>query len=301
MTLPLTNGDTTSLESPKMHLEVVKEEERSEDKVKGGNKAGERGEKSVAKVDLTAQSTDDKVTNTLNPRLRDSESEKHNGTKIIPNAETLTFNADLQCSTVKDKSEPRPPEQDILPDSLLNLDIEAVGVFCPSSSIWNFRKHPEVSSIGRNLKDNNTQPEKNLTIPQMEKCGDQIRTAHIHNKVDTGISSQLRSPLLLNAWSPETEHVEKKQVVESTVTVPFSQSGPFTETKGIPAPTEPECKESFISGKKDDTEVNVSRDDKQSSDDGDIISSKDLLCISWQIAQGMVSVTNRRDKIKKAD
>lgn len=289
MTLPLTNSNTTSLESPK-------KEGTSEDKEKARHKLEERGEENVAEVSLTAQNTDDKVTNGLKPRLWDTKSMKDKGTKVICN-KTPTFNVDLQCSTEKENSTPGAQEQDSLSYSFLNLGIKAEAVSCPSSStsIWKLGKHPEVSINKRNLKENKTELEEELKIPQMEKCNDDAM-AHIPSNVDIGISSQLRSPLLLNAWGLEAEDEEKKQVVESTLTAPSRQSGPFTKRKGIPTPPEPESKQSFTAFKKENTDVNVSLNNDQPSDDDVIMSSKDLLSISWQIAQGMVSVSNYEKK-----
>ena len=91
-------------------------------------------------------------------------------------------------------------------------------------------------------------------------------------------------------------HKKRKEEVVSTLDVPLVEFGRVPKRKPIPTPPNPKEDEAGEKGLTSanegsaDVKITIQHEDEPPGYDGDDnISPKDILCFSWQIAQGMVS------------
>ena len=313
LALPSTDGVVTGQGSAKVQPEVINKDGRLDDKVQEKNvEEGEGAEGGDDKVDLSAESQDAQGKDGYKPKQRNDKE-----TRTRPN-NTPFLNVEPQCFTTEDE-EPRVHGEEALKDSALNVTKEPEGISHPSNSLGEVGKTTEVSIIiSSDLKDadENRKQGEELEMPKVDKLSGQTENTNINDSFDVSIPSQhhiLRQPTDPRCFEKENE--DKKQAVMSTLAVPSIHFGPVVKRKELPAA--PECKKTqeketlgkgFITAKKESTEeVKIitqpedehPRDDNNGDDDDDddddgVISAEDLLCFSWQIAQGMVSSQPKR-------
>ena len=150
---------------------------------------------------------------------------------------------------------------------------------------------------------------KESEMPQVIILSDRLKNTNTDTALDECTSSQQGNTRQINPASVENTNEGKKRPVVSTLAVPSVQYSRVSKRKDLPSP--PECEDTgqndtlktdLTATKMDTTEVKITihSDDEQldnsndDDDDSDDISAEDLLCFSWQIAQGMVSRQSKR-------
>ena len=276
-------GGITDQASAKVQPEVINKEGRLDDREENIEE-GVGAEGGDDKVDLTsADSQDAQGKNGYKPKQRNREGLNDKGTITSPNGSPF-FDVEPRCAIMEDE-EP-----------------SVHGHHGHSSGLGESGKNTEVSIIIRSdLKDSdeNRKQGEDLQMLTVDKLSEQTKT-NINDSFDV----RIKSPPILSQPSPTSfkqEKEEKKQPVMSTLAVPSIHFGPVPKRKELPA--EPECKktrekETLITAKKESTEefkIIIQPKDEHpgdaaaDDDDDEVISAEDLLCFSWQIAQGMVS------------
>ena len=301
LAFPSTDGEITDQGSAKVQPEVIDKEGRFDDREENIEE-GEGAEGGDDKVDLTsAESQDAQEKNEYKPKQRNGEDQNDKGTITSPN-NTPFLDVESQCAIIEDE-EPSVHGHQSLKYSALNVAKEPECISHPSSSLGESRKNTEVSIVIRSdLKDGdeNRKQGGELQMLTVDKLSEQAENTNINDSYDVSIQSPPISSQT-NPISFEQEKAEKKHLVMSTLAVPSVHYGPVPKRKELPA--KPECKKTreketlgkgLITAKKDSTEEFkniVQHEDKHPGDDDDdeVISAEDLLCFSWQIAQGMVS------------
>ena len=302
LAFPSADGEITDQGSAKARPEVIDKEGRLDDREENIEE-GVGAEGGDDRVDLTsAESQDAQGKNGYKPKQRNGEDQKDKGPITSPN-DTPFLAVEPQCAIVED-DEPRVHGHQGLTYSALNVAKEPECISHPCSSLGETPKNTEVSIIIKSdLKDGdkNRKQGEELQMLTVDKLSEQTENTNINDSFDVSI----QSPPILSQTDPisfEQEKEEKKHLVMSTLAVPSVHYGPVPKRKELPA--EPECKKTrekktlgkgLISAKKESTEefkIIIQPEDKHPGDDDDddeAISAEDLLCFSWQIAQGMVS------------
>ena len=292
---PSTDGEVNNQGSAKIEPELINKEGKSDDKVQEED-VGE-GEGGDDKEDMSAESqvAQEKSGYKLKERKGEDQDDKEATNRLN---DTLFFNVEPQRSALEDE-EPRGHGQEGF-------------------------KNTEVSIIIRSdLKDGdeNRNQEEELQMSAVDKLSEQPEDTNVNNSFDVSIQSQdnLGQP---DPTSSENENEEKEQLVMSTLAVPSIHFGTLPKRKELPAT--PEYKKTrkkmtqdkgLIAAKKESTEevkiiiqpedehpgddCNVDGDDDVddgNDNDDDFLSAQDLLCFSWQIAQGMVSRQPKQGK-----
>ena len=304
--LPSTDGEISDEGSAKVQPEVIDKEGRLNDREENIEE-GEGAQGGDDKVDHTsAESQDAQGKIEYKPKQRNGEDKKDKGPITSPNG-TPFFDVESQCAIMKDEK----PSVHGLKYSALNVAKETECISHPSSSRGESGKNTEVSIIIRSdLKDGdeNRKQGEELQMLTVDKRNEKTEKTNINDSFDVSIQSP---PILSqpDSTSFEQEKEDKKQPVMSTLAVPSIQFGPVPKRRELPA--KPECKKTrkketldkgLITAKKESTgefKITIQPEDEHPGDDHDdddgdgdgddeIISAEDLLCFSWQIAQGMV-------------
>ena len=279
---PSTDGKVTDQGSANVQPKLINKEARLDDKVQEKEiEEGVGAEGGYDKVDMSAESQDAQGKNGYKPKERNGEDQIDKEARTRPN-DIPFLNVEPQRPTIEGE-EPRVHGQEGL-------------------------KNTEVSII---ISKDKTQEEE-LQMSAVDKLSEQPENTNVNDSFDVSIQSQhiLSQP---DPTSSENENEEKKQSVMSTLAlVPSVYFGPAPKREELPVT--PEYKktrtkmtldEGLITAKKESTEEvkiiiqpedehpgddeNGNENDDDDDDDDDIFSAQDLLCFSWQIAQGMVS------------
>ena len=304
LAFPSTDGEITDQGSAEVQLEVIDKEGGLGDREENIEE-GVGAEGSDDKVNLTsAESQDAQGKNGYKPKQRNGEDQNGKGPITSPNG-TPFLDVEPQCAIMEDQ-EPSVHGHQGLKYSALNVAKEPECISHPSSSLGESGKNTEVSIIIRSdLKDGdeNRKQGEDLQMLTVDKLSQQTENTYTNDSFDVSIQSP---PILSqpDTTSFEQEKEEKKQPVMSTLAVPSIHFGPVPKRKELPAG--PECKKTreketldkaLITEKKESTEEfkiiiqpedEHPRDAAAAADDDEVISAEDLLCFSWQIAQGMV-------------
>ena len=303
LAFPFTDGEITDQGSAKVQPEVIDTEGRLSDREENIEE-GEGAEGGDDKVDLAlAESQDAQGKNGYKPKPRNGEDQNdkalitsHNGAPFL--------DVEPQCTIMEDK-EPSVHGHQGLKYSALNVAKETECISHPSSSLGESGKNTEVSIIiTRDLKDGdeNRKQGEELQMLTVDKLSEQAENTNINDSFDVSI----QSPPILSQSDPtsfEQEKEDKKQPDMSTLALPSVHFGPVPKRRELPA--KPECKKTrkketldkgLIAAKKESTDefkITIQPEDEHRGDDDhdddEVISAEDLLCFSWQIAQGMVS------------
>ena len=311
--LPSTDGEITDEGSAKVQPEVIDKEGRLNDREENidEGEGAQGGDDKVYHTSAESQDAQEKIG--YKPKNRNGEDKNDKGPITNPNG-TPFFDVESQCAIMKDEK-PSVHGHQGLKYSALNVAKETECISHPSSSLGESGKNTEVSIIIRSdLKDGdeNRKHGEELQMLTVDKRNEKTEKTNINDSFDVSIQSQ---PILSQQGSTsfEQEKEDKKQPVMSTLAVPSVQFGPVPKRRELPA--KPECKKTrkketldkgLITARKESTgkfKITIQPehehpgdddDDDDGDDDGDgdgddeIISAEDLLCFSWQIAQGMV-------------
>ena len=307
---PSTDGEITDQGSANVQPELINKEGRLCDKVQEENiEEGVGAERGDDKVDMSAESQDAQGKNGYKLKQRNGEDPNDKEARTRPN-DTPFLNFEPQHPTM----EPKVHGLEGLKNSALKVTKEPGGISHPPSSHGESGKSTEVRIIIRSdLKDGdeNRNQEEELKMSAVDKLSEQPENTNINDSFDVSIQSQhiLTQP---DPTSFENENEEKKQPVISTLAVPPIHFGPVLKRKELPvAPEykktrEKETLEKDLIEKEGSTEevkIIIQPEDEapgddynDNEDDDDVISAEDLLCFSWQIAQGMVSRQPKQGK-----
>ena len=294
LAFPSTDGQITAQGSAKVQPEVINNGGRLNDKEENIEE-GEGADGGDNEVDLTlADSQDTQGKNGYKPKLRNGEDQNDKGAIISPNG-TPFLDVEPQCAIMEDE-EPSVHGHQGLKYSALNVAKEPECISHPSSSLGESGENTEASIIiMSDLKDGdeNRKQGEDLQMLTVDKLSEQTENNNVNDSFDVNV----QSPPILSQPDPTSFEKEKeeKQPVMSTLAVPSVHFGPVPKRKKLPA--EPECKktqEKETPKKRRSTEefkIIIQPEDEHRGDDDDdeVISAEDLLCFSWQIAQGMVS------------
>ena len=304
LAFPSTDGEVSYQGSAEVQLEVIDKEVRLSDREENiEEEVGAEG--SDDKVNLTpAESQNAQGKNGFKPKQRNGEDQNDKGPITSPNG-TPFLDVEPQCAIMEDQ-EPSVHGHQGLKYSALNVAKETECISHPNSSLGESGKNTEVSIIIRSdLKDGdeNRKQGEDLQMLTVDKLSEQTENTNINDSFDVSI----QSPTILSqqgTTSFEQEKEDKNQPVMSTLAVPSVHLGPVPKRRELPA--KPECKKTqeketldkgLITAKKESTEEfkiiihpedEHPGDDDDDDDDDEVISAEDLLCFSWQIAQGMV-------------
>ena len=288
-----TDGEVSDLGSAEVQPEVIDKEGRLGDREENIEE-GVGAEGSDDKVILaSAESQDAQGKNGYKSKQRNGEDQNDKGPITSPNG-TPFLDVEPQCA-IMEGEEPSVHGHQGPKYSALNVAKEPECISHPSSSLGESGKSTDVSIIIRSdLKDGdeNRKQGEELQMSTVDKPSEQLEDTNINDSFDVSIQSP---PILSqpDATSFKQEKEEKKQPVMSTLAVPSAHFGPVPKRKELPA--EPECKktrEKETPKKRRRTEefkIITQPEDEHRGDDDKVISAEDLLCFSWQIAQGMVS------------
>ena len=292
----LTDDEITGEENLTIQSEVFNQEETSDDKVQEGNIDEEEEEE----LNLSAESKDD-IENGNKRQRPGGQDDNRTGTK--PN------------STLKLNAEPTEHEGTGVCEQEDHQGADDISHPCSSSGVSS--KNTEVTIIIKSdftKGGNETRHQgKESEMPQVAILSEQLETTNTDNTLDKCTSSQQGSTHQIYPASAENTNEGKKRPVVSTLAVPSIQYSRISKRKDLPSP--PKCEETGqndtletdltatnlettevrITVHSDDDQLDNNNDDDDEDDDDGNISAEDLLCFSWQIAQGMVS--NVRDKI----
>ena len=289
----LTDDEITGEENLTIQSEVFNQEETSVDKVQEGNIDDKEEEEE--ELNLSAESKDD-IENGNKRQRPGGQDDNRSRTKPKPNAKPIEHEGPGGC-----EQEDHQGADDFLHP-------------CSSSGVSS--QNTEVTIIIKSdftKGGNETRHQgKESEMPRVGILSGQLEKTNTDTTLDKCTSSQQGNTRQMNPASAENTNEGKKRPVVWTLAVPSIQYSRISKRKDLPSP--PECEETGqndtletdltatnlettevrITVHPDDGQLDNNIDDDEDDDDGDI-SAEDLLCFSWQIAQGMVS--NVRDKI----
>ena len=274
--------------------EVINKGGRSDEKAQEENiKEGEGAKRGDDKIDLSAESQNTEEENGYRLKQRDGVDQYDKEKRTTPN-DTPLLNIKHQCPSMEDE-EPRVHNPEGAKDCFLKLAKEPDGIPHLSSSLGESGKNSEVSINFEN--DVNEGVENRKQGEELEITTVAKLSGKTENTFDVSIQSQHNILTQPDPGSLENENEEKKQAVLSTLEVPSIHSDPVLKRKGLPSAPD----KGIITTKKENTEEvkiviqpedehHIGDDNGNDDDDEDgVVSAEDLLCFSWQIAQGMVS------------
>ena len=299
----LTDDEITGEENLTIQSEVFNQEERFDDKVQEANIDEEEGEE----LNLSAESKDDNENGNKTQRpggQDDNRTTTRPNYTLKPNAEPIEDEGAGVC------------EQEDHQGALLNMARRADDISHPCSSSGVSSKNTEVTIIINNDLTNGGNEArhqgKESEMPQVAILSNRLEKTNTDTTLDKCTSSQQYNTRQINPASAENTNEGKKRPVVSTLAVPSIKYSRVSKRKDLPSP--PACKEiegkdtletDLIATNMETTEVKITvhpddeqldnnnDDDDDDDDDGDV-SAEDLLCFSWQIAQGMVSTQPKR-------
>ena len=304
---PSTDGEVTNQGSARVQPDVINKEGGTDDNKENIEEEGGGAEQGNCKVELSAGSQDANGKNTCRPKQRNGEDDNDKET-ITRTIDAPLLNVETQCFTVE---EPRVHGQEGLKDScVFNVAKKPEGISHPSSSLGKSGKNTEVSINFRSDHKDGTEKRKQgeeLHMSVVDQLSEQTKNTNINDSIDLNIQSQHDILRQQDPTSLEKENERKKQPDMSPLAVPSVHFGPVPKRKELPAV--PEHKKTrkkettdkgLITATKERTEeekIIIQPDDEHpghdnngnEDDDDGAISAEDLLCFSWQIAQGMVS------------
>ena len=309
---PSTDGEETDQGNANVQPELINKEGRLDDKVQEKEiEEGVGAEGGDDKEDMSTESQDAQGKNGYKTKERNGEDQDDKEARTRPK-DIPFLNVEPQYPSMEHE-EPRIHGQKDLKDSALNVAKEPEGISHPSGSLWESGINIEASIIMRSdLKDGveNRKQGEELQMSAVGKLSEQTENTNINDNFDVSI----QSPHILSQPDPtssEKENEEKEQLVMSTLAVPSIHFRPIQKRKELPST--PEYKKTrkkvtpdkgLVTAKKESTEevkIVIQPEDEHPGDDEngnendgdeddcDDISPEDLLCFSWQIAQGMVS------------
>ena len=301
----LTEVETSGEENLTIQSKVFNQEGRSDDKVQEGKIDEEGGaERDNRKLDLPAERKDD---NKNGHKTQQSGRPDDNRT-----SSKLNYTLKLNAGPTEDQR-PGVCEQEDHQGALLNMARGADDISHPCSSSGVSSKNTEVTIITKSdfTNDGNgaRHQGKESEIPQVAILSGRLEKTNTDTTLDKCTPSQQGKTRQVNPASAKNTNEGKKRPVVSTLAVPSIKYSRVLKRKDLPSP--PECGEE--TGQNDTLEtdltatnmettevmITIHNDDEQldnsnGDDDNDDISAEDLLCFSWQIAQGMVSRQPKR-------
>ena len=264
----------------KMTSEDMKKEDNTYENVKkveieertAEDKQQEKGaEGDVSKKVLEEESEHDRKGNASKQKKGSKNSQKYKITSFETNA-NLPFNIAPQCKTIGDGV----GVQNVHKDAVPNIAMAGEGTTYQLNSLEGAKENNGISVIIDNEEEEDDNKGKQKETERLKD--DKTKTKNLDMNISAG----------------KKEKEGKNQPVLSTLAVPSTKHGHDSRGKELPIFESPGITEVKITVEQEEESCN---NDKNGDRE---ISSKDLFCFAWQIAQGMVSkLCNEGDSCDK--